>query len=337
MRKPLLVLAGLLAAGAMAFAAKNLEIYFIDVEGGQATLIKTPAGQSLLVDAGWPGYSGRDAGRIAETARQAGLSRIDYLLMTHYHLDHVGGIPPLLERLPVGTFVDHGPNTETGKSADSLSAAYAKVLEKGQHLVVKPGDKIPLKGVEVVVITARGEKIVAPLKGAGAANSHCEGVARKEEDPTENGRSVGVLLSYGKFRFLDLADLTWNKELALMCPSNPIGTVDVYLVNHHGLNISNAPPLVYGVRPRVAILPNGAKKGGAPDTLQWIRKSPGLEDLWQLHYSLAAKDANVAEQFIANPEEKCQGHGIKLAASSNGAFTVTNGRNNFTKEYKGRR
>jgi beta-lactamase superfamily II metal-dependent hydrolase len=324
----------LLLAGAVAFGAKNLEIYFIDVEGGQATLIVTPRGESLLVDAGWPGYNGRDAGRIAETAKQAGLRRIDYVLNTHYHLDHVGGIPPLVERILVGTFVDHGPNTETGKGADTLSAAYAKVLDKGKRLVVKPGDKIPLRGVDVVVITARGEKIAAPLKGAGAANPHCEGVARKDDDGTENGRSVGFLLTYGKFRFLDLADLTWNKELALMCPSNPIGAVDVYLVNHHGVNISNAPPLVYGVAPRVAIMPNGAKKGGAPDAMQWIRKSPGLEDFWQLHYSLPGKDANVAEQYIANPEEKCPGHGIKVVASTNGSFTVTNARNQLTKEYK---
>ena len=337
MRKPSRLALLVLLAGTMLWAAKNLEIYFIDVEGGQATLIVTPARQSLLVDAGWPGYNGRDAGRIAETAKRAGLRQIDYLLMTHYHLDHVGGIPPLVEHLPAVTFVDHGPNTETGKSADALSAAYAKVVEKGKHLVVKPGDKIPLKGVEAVVITARGEKITAPLKGAGAANPHCAGVPPKEEDPTENGRSVGFLLTYGKFRFLDLADLTWNKELALMCPNNPIGTVDVYLVNHHGMNISNAPPLVYGVRPRVAILPNGAKKGGAPDAMEWIRKSPGLEDLWQLHYSLPGKDANVPEQFIANPQEQCQGHAIKLVASPDGSFTVTNERNNFTKPYPAKR
>lgn len=337
MRKPSRLLLLVLLAGTLVWAAKNLEIYFIDVEGGQATLIVTPAGQSLLVDAGWPGYSGRDAGRIAETAQRAGLRQIDYLLMTHYHLDHVGGIPPLVERIPVATFVDHGPNTETGKSADALSAGYAKVLEKGKHLVVKPGDKIPLKGAEVVVVTARGEKIATALKGAGAANPHCAGVPRKEEDSTENGRSVGFLLTYGKFRFMDLADLTWNKELALMCPNNPIGRVDVYLVNHHGLDISNAPPLVYGLAPRVAIMPNGAKKGGAPDAIEWIRKSPGLEDLWQLHYSLPGKDANVAEQFIANPEEKCQGYGIKLVASADGSFTVTNGRTNFAKEYPARR
>jgi len=337
MRKSFLATALLLAAPACFGAAGRLEIYFIDVEGGQATLIVTPAGQSLLVDAGWPGYNGRDAGRIAETAKRAGLRQIDYLLMTHYHLDHVGGIPPLVERIAVGTFVDHGPNTETSKSAEALSAAYAKVVEKGKHLVVKPGDKIPLKGLEAVVITARGEKIAAALKRAGAANPHCEGVPAKAEDPTENGRSVGFLLTYGKFRFLDLADLTWNKELALMCPSNPIGTVDAYLVNHHGMNISNAPPLVYGVAPRVAILPNGAKKGGAQDAIEWIRKSPGLEDLWQLHYSLPGKDANVREQFIANPEERCQGHAIKLVASPDGSFTVTNERNSFTKQYRARR
>ncbi|MBM3746572.1 MAG: MBL fold metallo-hydrolase [Acidobacteria bacterium] len=327
-----------LLAGSLLWAARDLEIHFIDVEGGQATLIKTPAGESLLVDAGWPGFDGRDAKRIAETARQAGLRQIDYMLNTHYHLDHVGGIPPLTEHIPIVTFVDHGPNTEQGKNAEALSAAYEKVLAKGKHLVVKPGDRIPLKGVEVIVITARGERIARPLKGAGAANPHCEGVPPKAEDKTENGRSVGFLLTYGKFRFLNLADLTWNNELALMCPANPIGTVDVYLINHHGMNISNAPPLVYGVRPRVAVLLNGAKKGGAPDTYQWIRKSPGLEDIWQLHFSLAAgAEGNAPEQFIANPEAQCQGRPLKLVAASGGSFTVTNARNNLTKSYSARR
>lgn len=328
----------MLLAASLAWAAQSLEIYFIDVEGGQATLIRTPAGESMLVDAGWPGFNGRDAGRIAAAAKLAGIRQIDYMLMTHYHLDHVGGIPPLLERIPVATFVDHGPNTETGKSADALSAAYQEVLAKGKRLVVKPGDRIPLKGVDVEVVVAGGEKISSPLKGPGAANPFCEGAQLKAEDKTENGRSVGFLLTYGRFRFIDLADLTWNKELDLMCPANPIGRVDVYLVNHHGMDISNAPALVHALMPRVAILNNGAKKGGAPAAWQVIRSSPGLEDFWQLHYSLpGGQQNNSPEQFIANPEASCQGHWLKLEAASNGAFTVTNSRNNFTKSYKPRR
>ncbi len=316
-------------------AARDLEIYFVDVEGGQATLIIAPSGASMLVDAGWPGFDGRDAARIQAAAKLAGVERIDYLLVTHYHLDHVGGVAPLAEKMPVVHFVDHGPNTETAKSAAALSEAYEKALRKGKRLTVKPGDRIPLRGVDVQVVAARGERIATPLKGAVAPNPACAGVERKAEDTTENGRSVGFLLSYGKFRFADLADLTWNEELDLVCPNNPIGAVGVYLVNHHGMNSSNSPALVHGLRPRVAIMNNGAKKGGAPEAFQVIRKSPGLEDLWQLHFSLpGGKEHNSPEQVIANPEAACQGHWLKLVARRDGSFTVTNGRTGFSKRYK---
>lgn len=319
-------------------AAKDLVVYFVDVEGGQATLIVSPSGQSILVDGGWPGYNGRDAGRIEAAATLAGIRQIDYAINTHYDLDHVGGIAPVAERIPVLTFVDHGPNTQTGKSAEALSAAYQKALEKGKRLVVKPGDKIPLKGVDVQVVTARGEKIAAPLKGAGAPNPACEGVSRKGEDKSENAKSIGFLLTYGRFRFIDLGDLTWDKEMDLMCPNNPIGAVDVYLITHHTANLSNCPAIVHGLRPRVAIANNGVKKGGSPDAWQVIRSSPGIEDVWQLHYSeTGGKENNSPEQFIANLEAQCQGNWIKLTAQSSGVFTITNSRNGLVRAYKARR
>lgn len=332
MRTLVSVLVWLTLACAASWAAKPLEIYFIDVEGGQATLIVSPTGQSLLVDAGWPGFEGRDAGRILAAAKRAGVTRIDYMLMTHYHLDHVGGIPPLVARIPVGAFVDHGSNTESGKNADALSAAYAKAVENAKRLVVKPGDRIPVKGLRIDVVAARGETI-----HGGGPNKFCEGVAPKGEDKTENARSIGFVLNYGKFRLADLADLTWDKELALMCPANPIGKVDVYLVSHHGMDISNSPALVHALAPRVAISNVGAKKGGAPAAWQVVRKSPGLEDIWQLHMALAAgKDNNAPEEFIANPEGNCKGYGIRLTAEASGAFTVLNERNQLKKEYKPR-
>jgi len=338
MRTLLAFLAILLLVSCPLGAAKDLLIYFVDVEGGQATLIVSPSGQSMLVDGGWPGYNGRDAGRIEAAAKLAGIRQIDYALCTHYDLDHVGGIPPVAERMPVLTFVDHGPNTQTGKSADALSAAYQKALEKGKRLVVKPGDKIPLKGVDVQVLTARGEKITAPLKGAGAPNPACQGVNRKGEDRSENAKSIGFLLTYGKFRFIDMGDLTWDKEMDLMCPNNPVGAVDAYLITHHTANLSNSPSIVHGLKPRAAIANNGVKKGGSPDAWQVIRSSPGIEDVWQLHYSqTGGKENNSPEQFIANMEEPCQGNWIKLAAQSNGAFTLTNSRNRLVKTYQARK
>jgi competence protein ComEC len=233
--------------------------------------------------------------------------------------------------------VDHGPNTETGPQADALTAGYKAALVKGKHLVVAPGERIPLEGVKIEVVSAAGATIHTPLAGAGQPNAACRGVKPLETDPTENARSVGFILKYGKFSFADLGDLTWNKELELMCPNNLLGTVEVFLVSHHGMDISNSPALVWGLHPKVAIMNNGAKKGGSPKAWDVIRDSPGLEDLWQLHYSMAGgEEHNAPERFLANPENggSCQGRWIKLAASPDGSFTVTNSRNDFVKTYR---
>jgi beta-lactamase superfamily II metal-dependent hydrolase len=336
MRRTLLGFLFLLASCTLG-AAQTLDVYFVDVEGGQATLLVSPAGESLLVDAGWPGYAGRDADRIVATARAAGLKQIDYLLVTHYHLDHVGGVPPLAEKIPVVHFVDHGPNIETDADAKPLFAAYRPARDKGQHIVVKPGDKIPIRGLDIEVVAAAGKLITAPLQGAGAPNPLCASTQLRAPDPTENAQSVGILIRFGLFRLLDLADLTWNKELELACPVNRIGHVQAYLSTHHGMNLSGSAAIVHALAPRVAIMNNGARKGGSPDAWQIVRSSPGLEDIWQLHYAVeAGKQNNAAEQLIANPGEACRGYGLKLSADADGSFTVTNTRTGYTKRYQPR-
>ena len=326
----------LLLAAVSAFAAKNLNIYFIDVEGGQSTLIVAPSGQSLLVDTGWPGFSARDADRIVATAKkQAHLKKLDYVLITHHHTDHVGGAAALAERFPIGTFLDHGANVETSKGAKEMNAIYEKALAGAKPTSLKPGDSIPLKGVDIKVLQSNGEHIVNPLPGAGQPNPGCAGVALKESDPSENARSAGFVLTFGTFRFIDLGDLTWNKEMDLVCPNNLLGTVSVYLTTHHGLDASNSPPIVQALRPKVAIMNNGAKKGGSPAAWKTIRNSPGLEDLWQLHFAVAGgKEANAPDPFIANLDEACHGKGIHLEVTPEGSFTVTNSRNQYAKTYK---
>jgi beta-lactamase superfamily II metal-dependent hydrolase len=320
---------------APARAAQPLQVYFIDVEGGQATLFVSPSGESLLVDTGWPDAAGRDANRIVSAARLAGVKQIDYLVVTHYHIDHVGGVPQLAARIPIRTFVDHGPSVESGPQADQLVSAYRGVRDKARYLLAKPGDLIPIPGINVQVLTAAGDQISKPLPGAGAPNPLCAGAKRKDYDPSENAQSIGLLITYGRFRMIDLGDLTWNKELGLACPDNKIGTVEVYLSTHHGLDLSGAPPLVQALHPLVAIMNNGAKKGGSPEAWQTMHSSPGLEDIWQLHYALEAGKANNApETFIANLEEHCQGNWIRLSAEPDGQFTVTNSRNGKTKTYK---
>lgn len=327
----------LLCPAALLQAAKSLEMFFIDVEGGQSTLILSPSGQSLLIDTGWRGFDGRDADRIARAARLAKVKRIDYVLITHYHRDHVGGAPQLADRMKIGTFIDHGPNMEDDKVVKTDYADYVKLLQRPeiQHLVVKPGDTLPIKDITVQVLTAAGEHIQNPLPGAGQPNSFCASSPKRDADPTENARSLGTLITFGDFRLLDLGDLTWNKELELMCPNNPIGTVDVYLTTHHGLDQSGSPAVVDAVHPRVAIMNNGARKGGSPPAWQIIKDAPQLEDFWQIHYSMeGGKDHNVPDSFIANVDEHCQGDYLKLTAQSDGSFTVYNSRNKFQKTYK---
>jgi len=320
---------------ASAATVAPLRIYSIDVEGGQSTLIVDSLGESLLVDTGWPGFNSRDANRIVAAAEAAGIKQIDYLEITHYHTDHVGGVPQLAAAIKIGTFVDHGVNTEDVSPTKDGYAAYMKVVGDDKHLVVKPGDKIPFKGMDVQVLTAAGEQIKSALPGAGRPNPLCATEPPAPADATENAQSVGILVTVGKFRFLDLGDLVKIKERGLVCPNNLIGSVDVFLVSHHGLFQSNSKVMVDALHPRVAIMNNGAHKGGSPEAWQTVHDSPGLQDLWQLHYSVEGAEAhNVAEKFIANPDEKNDsGSYIEVMAQRNGNFTVVNSRNKFEKTY----
>jgi competence protein ComEC len=314
---------------------KQLQIYFIDVEGGQSTLIVSPSGQSILVDAGWADFKGRDADRIVAAAKAAKVKRIDYLVITHYHGDHVGGVRQLAERMKIGTFVDHGPNQENSDNTRKNYEAYQQVMKHAAHAVVRPGDGLPVKGITVEVLTAAGGHLGRPLPGAGETNPYCYAETEPPVDTSENAQSLGLLITYGRFHFLDMGDLSKRKELELMCPNNPIGTVDLFLVSHHGMDSSNSKSLVWAVHPRVAIMNNGAHKGGSPAAWQIVQDSPGLEDLWQLHYAVAGgQEHNVAEKFIANPEEKADaGDYIKVTAEPDGTFTVLNERNGYRKTY----
>jgi competence protein ComEC len=327
-----------LAPAAPAASHKTLEIYFVDVEGGQATLFVTPENHSLLIDTGWPGNNGRDADRIVAAAKLAGISKIEYVLITHFHTDHVGGVPQLVARIPAGTFVDHGENWETsdGPTMEGWEA-YQKVLATGKfkRISVKPGDVLPIPDMRVSVVSSDGALIDKPLAGAGAKNPACSDSEKLPADETENLRSLGTLITFGKLRILDLGDLTADKEIALMCPTNNLGKVDVYIASHHGWFQSGSAALVHGIAPRLAIMDNGAKKGGSPSAWDIIKSSPHLEDLWQLHYSEAGGPAhNAPEPFIANLSgSEDTGNYLKLTASTDGSFDVFNSRTQKAKHY----
>lgn len=327
--KPFILLSALLAAQAMQ-AAKTFDVYFIDVEGGQATLMVSPSGESVLVDTGWPGYDGRDAKRIADAAAKAGVKQIDWLIISHFHTDHVGGMKQLADRMPIVNVIDHGQTVESSKNAQEMMAIYEAGGAKSKKRTVKPGDTIPVKGLKVEVLAAHG----AGTGRKGSPNSLCSAAQKKADDPTDNARSVGVLITFGKFKMLDLGDLTWNKELDLVCPENRIGKVDLYLTTHHGADQSGPAELVHAITPRVAVMNNGEKKGGSAQAWKIIKASPGLQDLWQVHYAAAnGSEANVDEKMIANLQGQDSGNSIVVKADSNGKFSVTNSRNGFSKSY----
>jgi beta-lactamase superfamily II metal-dependent hydrolase len=316
-------------------AGNHLLIYAIDVEGGQSTLlVDTKTRASLLVDTGWPTPDGRDAARIQAAMKDAGIARIDHLLITHFHVDHVGGVPELVKRVEIGEFIDHGENREDSDITRHDYGAYVKAIAGKPRRIVHPGDRINVPGLDAVVITADGEHIAAVPGVKPAANPYCATEPKWELDDTENPRSTGVLIRFGKFRFLDLGDLTKAKEIPLVCPENLIGTVDLYLVNHHGMNLSNARAFVDAVHPRVAIMDNGAHKAGSPEAWQTVHESPGLEDLWMLHTAEGSDAAhNSAGDRIANLKGGADGAWIKAVASPDGSFSVTNARTGLTKEY----
>jgi len=333
-----------------AAARGTLDIYFIDVEGGQSTLVVTPAGQTLLVDTGFPSdgtfasipgdpRKARDANRILAAARAAGVARIDNLLTTHFHADHDGGVVELAQLMPIRTFIDHespGPQAEAGVAGTTAAfERYAAVRAGGRHLVPKPGDRIPLKGVEAVVVSSASATLQKPFAGAGRVNPACSATGLPAQEKTENPRSTGLRLRFGRFTFLDVGDLSGSPLFALVCPNNLIGPTDVYLVAHHGGLDAADPATFAALAPRVAIVNNGVSKGGAPELLAALHQAPGLEDAWQLHRSAASGPQNFPDDRIANLDESAA-HWIKVSAKEDGSFTVTNGRTGMTKAYSPR-
>jgi competence protein ComEC len=315
--------------------AHHLLIYFIDVEGGQSTLLVTPAGASLLVDTGWPGANGRDVSRIQAAMADAGISKLDYVLITHFHVDHVGGVPNLVQRVKVGEFLDHGVNREDSDITRHDYAAYIKAIGSTPRRVVHPGDTIDIPGLTTIVLSADGEHIPSVPGVKPQPNPWCASEPHWDLDSTENPRSAGILVRYGKFRFLDLGDLTKAKEIPLVCPNNLIGQVDLFLVNHHGMNLSNSRAFVDAIHPRVAIMNNGAHKAGSPEAWQTVHESPGLEDLYMLHTAEGSDAAhNSAENLIANLKGGSDGAYIKVAASADGSFSVMNSRTGQAKNYQ---
>jgi beta-lactamase superfamily II metal-dependent hydrolase len=356
-------------------STKPLEIYVVDTEGGKADLWVTPSGQTLLIDTGNPGE--RDTDRIVQVMAAAGVKKIDYLLLTHYHSDHVGGLQELVKRIPPIThFLDHGPTVEDGvnghqpEMVPGFQAAYAQIYSKAQHTVLKPGDRIPISGLDWRIVSSAGKVIKTALPGGGKPNPACA-QAHRTFDPhdPDNGQSVGSVITFGRFRAVDLGDLTSDIEYDLMCPNDPIGTVDMYFVSNHGSNNASSPEFVHAIQPRVVILQNGPRKGGDVETFQTLYSSPGIQDIWELHWGYGAGiEYNSPGIFIANIDDPAKianvlttpprppgmrhtppspasraerakaaahtpAYWIKISVQTDGSFTVTNSRNGYGKTY----
>jgi hypothetical protein len=341
----------------------TLDIYVVDVEGGNAVLFISPSGESVLIDTGngAPGAV-RDAERIVAAVHDAGLNQIDHLIITHYHADHIGGLSELAARVPIKHFIDHGQNIQPGPAIDPIVRPYEELWAKAKHTVVKAGDRIPVAGLDWLVVTSAGKVLKTPLPGAGKPNPYCSRFSPppRRDSALVDDQSVGSFITFGKFRAAHLADPTQEKQFELMCPNNPLGTADFLITARHG--VDNAEIFVHALRPRAVVMNNGPRKGGGPQAMKVLFSSPGLEDVWQLHFSqLGGQEYTVPGMFIANaqdepltampvapipdprdtpqiqappaPQHNGTAYYIKVSAKQDGTFTITNMRNGFNKTY----
>src|SRR5260370_16235418 len=347
-------------AGAQSRTANAFDIYVIGVEGGNAVLFGAASGESVLVDTGNGGDGAvRDAARIMAAVRDAGVQQIDHLIISHYHNDHIGGLSELATHIPIKEFIDHGANIQPGANINPVLQRYAELYAKAKHTVAKPGDRIAVAGLDWRIVAAAGEVLKTHLPGAGQPNPYCANFKAADVPKTEDDQSVGSFITFGKVRTIGLGDLTLNRQFDLMCPANRLGSVDLDLLARHG-NL-NSELLVYPLHPRVAIMNNGTRKGGQPEAMKVLFASPGLIDVWQMHFSLlSGQEYTVPGMFIANlfdepltatpvapvepppqgqhappaPQHNGTAYYFKVSAHQDGTFTVTNTRNGFSKTYK---
>ncbi len=295
---------------------KRLDIYWIDVEGGAATLIVTPTGESVLIDTGSPGR--RDPGRIVKLAAEVGLKQIDHLIITHYHSDHFGGAATLAQLMPIKTVYDNGLFEGIREKPDKEYLEFPA----GRRAVISPGEELPLQQGGLLLslrcLCAR-QKTIAPPTTDLPANDYCGQALGRPIDDSDNANSIVLLLSFGLFRFYDGGDLTWNVEKKLVCPINLVGKIDVYQVTHHGLDMSNNPVLIKTLAPTVAVMNNGATKGCEPYTFTTLKGLTSLQAIYQVHRNLIAdSQLNTEAAYIANADQKCAGNCIKLSVEPAG-------------------
>ncbi len=353
LRRSMLAFATLALMTVGAAPPRGLEIYFIDVDGGAATLVVTPSRESVLIDSGWPGRDDRDPQRIVHVLKDvAKLERIDHLVTTHWHMDHFGGVEGLSKLVPIGHFWDRGLPEDDAKNTDfpdgpkkddPLGVAYRKA-SAGKRTALNVGDRLPLKGMDSLVLTSGGRVIDFTRRYPGRAvrdipgNPLCDSApADQPVDSSDNARSVTLLFSLGDFAFLDCGDLTWNVEKSLVCPADLIGPVDLFQVTHHGLDISNNPILLKTIAPTVAVMDNGPRKGGSAETVKRLKALPSLKALYALHKNATTSDDQNADPALIANRNPYGGEFVKVSVPADGAtFSVRVGEKGEAKTFSSR-
>lgn len=317
-------------------SAGTLDIYWIDVEGGASTLVVTPQGESVLMDAGYGDFDNRDSIRIERVTREAGLKQIDYMLTSHFHVDHVGGLAALARRVKIASFIDHGESVERGTAAGAALWQQYLGIAGERRRIAKPGERLPLAGVDLTIVVSDGKVLAQPVSG-GRPNPLCDTFTAQPADLGENAKSLGYLLSAGTFQFVNLGDISWNVQHQLACPINLLGDVDLFQATHHGVRDDVLPQQMWAMAPRVTVMNNGPAKGAGPAAVEAVLRSPAHGDLWSLHRAVGNDAAhNAPEMLTANlgPTEGCQGAWIRARVQADGSYTLTNSRNGFSKTYQ---
>jgi beta-lactamase superfamily II metal-dependent hydrolase len=350
------VAASLFAAAPMGAqaAGKDLKIYYIDVEGGASTLYVTPQGHTLLIDVGWPAGMGGEKGgpvptpnmsqRVLDELKALGIKKLDYFALSHYHVDHIGGAVDVVTNIPVGTFLDHGPNREPPRpdatpaqaatSTEGRYQTYMAAIAGKPHQVLKPGDVFNIDNLKLTVVTADAQIIDHSLAASPQPGVDCDKTTSKERTGgEENVRSVGLVMTWGKVRVMHLGDLTWNMENKLVCPTNMVGKVDLMLIDNHGTDLSNSPNLLKSVEPKIVVFDNGVTKGADPFVLEEVRALPSLKGMWQLHFATRSPGDNTAPDEIANPLGDDGKYPLEADVDAAGKITMINPRNGFKQTY----